>query len=191
MSTKLNDKIKQSLNIIGFILSALGGIGYIITIFILVFGVGNLQFELLGKDGVFFIVGMVFGLVIRSGFYIQGVKFAQEEYKTILQEYYNLRVVDKKDKRTQSYEFKLAIEIVISTTLQVAIFMVSGLGIIYLAGFEGMNNPVYIGNAISNLFMFAGFGFLALNSAYEKYHIYKIPYIQEKTRLLKIEQASN
>jgi hypothetical protein len=191
MSAKLNDKIKQSLNIIGFILSALGGIGYIITIFILVFGVGNLQFELLGKDGVFFIVGMVFGLVIRSGFYIQGVKFAQEEYKTILQEYYNLRVVDKKDKRTQSYEFKLAIEIVISTTLQVAIFMVSGLGIIYLAGFEGMNNPVYIGNAISNLFMFAGFGFLALNSAYEKYHIYKIPYIQEKTRLLKIEQASN
>jgi hypothetical protein len=191
MSAKLNDKIKQSLNIIGFILSALGGIGYIITIFILVFGAGNLQFELLGKDGVFFIVGMVFGLVIRSGFYIQGVKFAQEEYKTILQEYYNLRVVDKKDKRTQSYEFKLAIEIVISTTLQVAIFMVSGLGIIYLAGFEGMNNPVYIGNAISNLFMFAGFGFLALNSAYEKYHIYKIPYIQEKTRLLKIEQASN
>ena len=191
MSTKLNDKIKQSLNIIGFILSALGGIGYIITIFILVFGVGNLDFELIGKDGVFFIVGMVFGLVIRSGFYIQGVKFAQEEYKTILQEYYNLRVVDKKDKRTQSYEFKLAIEIVISTTLQVAIFMVSGLGIIYLAGFEGMNNPVYIGNAISNLFMFAGFGFLALNSAYEKYHIYKIPYIQEKTRLLKIEQASN
>jgi hypothetical protein len=191
MSAKLNDKIKQSLNIIGFILSALGGIGYIITIFILVFGAGNLQFELLGKDGVFFIVGMVFGLVIRSGFYIQGVKFAQEEHKTILQEYYNLRVVDKKDKRTQSYEFKLAIEIVISTTLQVAIFMVSGLGIIYLAGFEGMNNPVYIGNAISNLFMFAGFGFLALNSAYEKYHIYKIPYIQEKTRLLKIEQASN
>ena len=191
MSAKLNDKIKQSLNIIGFILSALGGIGYIITIFILVFGVGNLDFELIGKDGVFFIVGMVFGLVIRSGFYIQGVKFAQEEYKTILQEYYNLRVVDKKDKRTQSYEFKLAIEIVISTTLQVAIFMVSGLGIIYLAGFEGMNNPVYIGNAISNLFMFAGFGFLALNSAYEKYHIYKIPYIQEKTRLLKIEQASN
>jgi hypothetical protein len=191
MSAKLNDKIKQSLNIIGFILSALGGIGYIITIFILVFGVGNLQFELLGKDGVFFIVGMVFGLVIRSGFYIQGVKFAQEEYKTILQEYYNLRVVDKKDKRTQSYEFKLAVEILITTTLQVAIFMVSGLGIIYLAGFEGMNNPVYIGNAISNLFMFAGFGFLALNSAYEKYHIYKIPYIQEKTRLLKIEQASN
>jgi hypothetical protein len=191
MSAKLNDKIKQSLNIIGFILSALGGIGYIITIFILVFGVGNLDFELIGKDGVFFIVGMVFGLVIRSGFYIQGVKFAQEEHKTILQEYYNLRVVDKKDKRTQSYEFKLAVEILITTTLQVAIFMVSGLGIIYLAGFEGMNNPVYIGNAISNLFMFAGFGFLALNSAYEKYHIYKIPYIQEKTRLLKIEQASN
>ncbi len=190
MSIKLNEKIKQSLNIIGFILSALGGIGYIFTIMILVFGTGDLRFDLVGKDGVFFIVGMVFGLVIRSGFYIQGVKFAQEENKETLQEYYNLRVVDKKEKRTQSYEFKLGVEILFTTLLQIGIFMVSGLGIIYLAGFEGMNNGVYIGNAISNLFMFAGFGFLALNSAYEKYHIYKIPYIQEKTRLLKIEQAS-
>jgi len=185
MSAKLNEKIKQSLNIIGFILSALGAIGYLVTIFILVFGTGDLKFDLIGKDGVFFIVGMVFGLVIRSGFYIQGVKYAKEDYKGELQEYYNLRVKNITQKKLQSYEFKLALEITITTFLQVGIFLVSGLGIIYLAGFEGMNNPVYIGNAISNLFMFAGFGFLALNSAYEKFITYKIPYIKERVRVIK------
>ena len=64
-------------------------------------------------------------------------------------------------------------------------FLVSGMGLIYLAGFEGMNNGVYIGNAISNLLMFTGFGFLALNSSYEKYIMYKIPRLKEETNMMK------
>jgi len=163
----------------------LGAIGYLGTIFTIVLGAGDLEFVLIGKDGLFFLIGFVFGLVIRSGFYIQGIIFAKQEFKPVLDEYYELVVRNQKEKKTRSFEFKLGFEIARTTVMQFVIFFIGGLGLIYLAGFSGMNNLTYLGNAISNLFMFTGFGFLALNSAYEKYIIYKIPRIKENTRLLK------
>ena len=187
LNRKLNNKIKEMLSFIGFILSVLGGIGYFITILVLVLGAGELQFELIGKDGIFFIIGFMFGLVIRSGFYIQGITYAKEEFKTVISEYHNLIVTGTREKRTQSFEFKLGFEIFRTTVLQFLTYGIGTMGLIYLAGFSGMNNGVYIGNAISNLFMFTGFGFLALNSAYEKFIIYKIPRIKEKIRVLKQE----
>lgn len=188
MSAKLNDKIKQALYITGYFLSALGAVGYLITITVLVYGTKDLNFNLIGKDGLFFTIGMVFGLVIRSGFYIQGAKYAKEENKETMQEYFNLRAKNVKNKKIHSYEFKLAVEVTMTTVLQVGIFFVMSLGVIYLAGLKGMDNPVYIVNAVSNLLMFTGFGFLALNSAYEKYNAYKIPYIKERIR--EISEAS-
>jgi hypothetical protein len=184
-----NDKVKEALMVIGFILSVLGAVGYLATILVLVMGTKRVHFELMGKDGVFFIIGLAFGLVIRSGFYIQGVTYAKREYKTVLDEYYAKKVVDKKEKRSQSFEYKMAMEITRTTMIQVVIFIVSGMGLIYLAGFDGMNNFVYVGNAISNLFMFTGFGFLALNSSYEKYIMLKIPRIKEDIRLLDLEEV--
>ena len=188
IGSKFNDKIKEALMIIGFILSVLGAVGYLATIIILVMGTKRVDFELVGKDGVFFIIGLTFGLVIRSGFYIQGITYAKREYKSVLDEYYEKKVVDKKEKRNQSFEYKMAKEIVATTMIQVLIFVASGMGLIYLAGFDGMNNFVYIGNAISNLFMFTGFGFLALNSSYDKYIMLKIPRIKENIRLMDIEE---
>jgi len=191
LNKKLNNKIKESLSYIGFILSILGGIGYFATILTLVLGTGNLTFEFIGKDGVFFLIGFVFGFFIRSGFYIQGITYAKEEFKDTLKEYYDLKVTVEKEKRTQSFEFKLGFEIFRTTVLQLLTYAIGTVGLIYLAGFSGMNNGVYIGNAISNLFMFTGFGFLALNSAYEKFIIYKIPRLKEKTKEIKELQKLN
>jgi hypothetical protein len=188
LSKKLNDKVKETLAFVGFLLSTLGAFGYLVTIFILVFGTGNVDFQLIGKDGLFFVIGLVFGLFIRSGFYIQGITYAKQEFQPIITEYNNLKVYNTKDKRSQSFEFKMAIEILRTTGIQVTMFFVSGMGLIYLAGFEGMNNMVYLGNAFSNLLMFTGFGFLALNSSYEKYITYKIPRITEQTRVMKEER---
>lgn len=188
ISKKLNAKVKEMLSFIGFILSILGGIGYFITILILVLGTGDLNFELIGKDGIFFIIGFMFGLVIRSGFYIQGITYAKTEFKPVIAEYHNLIVCETKDKRMKSFEFKLGFEIFRTTVMQFLTYFIGTVGLIYLAGVSGMNNGVYIGNAISNLFMFTGFGFLALNSSYEKYIIFKIPRIKEKIRLLKEKQ---
>jgi hypothetical protein len=191
LAHRLSDKIKEALSFVGFILSTLGAVGYLATIFIIVMGAGGLTFELMGKDGMFFVIGLAFGLFIRTGFYIQGITYAKMEFKPILTEYYNTKATydakhdNQRQKRRKSFEFKLTMEIARTTIIQVAVFLVSGMGLIYLAGFEGMNNGVYIGNAISNLLMFTGFGFLALNSSYEKYIMYKIPRLKEETNIMK------
>jgi len=184
MNLKFNDKLKEALSVIGFILSILGATGYIITILVLVYGTTLIDFQLLGKDGIFFLINISFGLFIRSGFYVQGVSYAKQENKEVLTEYYNKKVSREKEKRNQSFEFKMAMEITRTTAIQVLIFLVSGMGLIYLAGFEGMNNTVYLWNGISNLFMFTGFGFLALSSSYDKYIQLKIPRIKENIRKL-------
>ena len=191
LAHRLSDKIKEALSFVGFILSTLGAVGYLATIFIIVMGAGGLTFELMGKDGMFFVIGLAFGLFIRTGFYIQGITYAKMEFKPILTDYYEVKATydakhdNKRQKRRKSFEFKLTMEIARTTVIQVAVFLVSGMGLIYLAGFEGMNNGVYIGNAISNLLMFTGFGFLALNSSYEKYIMYKIPRLKEETNMMK------
>ena len=190
LNKKLNTKIKEMLSFIGFILSSLGAVGYFITIMTLVLGASGLQFELIGKDGIFFIIGFTFGLVIRSGFYIQGITYAKQEFKEVISNYHNLIVTGTKEKKRQSFEFKLGFEIFRTTVMQFITYGIGTMGLIYLAGFSGMNNSVYIWNAISNLFMFTGFGFLALNSSYEKYIIYKIPRIKEKIRVIEKELAN-
>lgn len=182
---KLSQKVKDILAWVGYLLSALGMIGYFATILTLVLGVGELELEVFGKDGIFFIIGLAFGLFIRTGFYIQGISYAKQEHENILKEYHNEKVKDEKEVTRKSFEFKMLIEVTISTALQVAMFFLSTIGFVYLAGFAGIRNPIYIGNAISNLFMFTGFGLLSLNSAYEKYILYKIPIIKERLRKIK------
>lgn len=182
---KLTDGIKKILSYLGYALSVIGALGYLITIITLVRGVSGVNFELMGKDGLFFIVGLVFGLWIRTGFYIQGVTYSKEEHKDILKQYHELRVKDKPEKRLQSFEFKLAVEIVLNTVLQIAMFAVTSVGFVYLATFEGIDNPIYIMSALSNLIMFTGFGLLALAGTYEKYNDLKIPIIKERVRVLR------
>lgn len=182
---KLSQKVKDILAWVGYLLSAIGMIGYFVTILTLVLGVGELELEIFGKDGIFFIIGLAFGLFVRTGFYIQGISYAKQEHQNILKDYYEEKVQNEKETTRKSFEFKMLIEVTISTALQVAMFFLSTIGFVYLAGFSGIRNPIYIGNAISNIFMFTGFGLLSLNSAYEKYVLYKIPVIKERLRKIR------
>lgn len=188
---KLNDKVKDTMNFIGFILSIFGGLGYLITIYMLVWGVGGLEFELFGKDGLFFIIGISFGILIRTGFFTQGIQYAKNDSKSVIDEYNSLKQVNVKEKKTQSFEFKMFISYATSTLTSVIWFFVFSVGVVYLAGFEGTHNPIYFGNAISNVLMFTGFGFLSLNSAYEKFITYKIPVLKERIRLIKNKSTQN
>lgn len=186
---EFTEKIKQVLFYLGYVLSIIGAVGYFITILTIVFGVGDLDFQLIGKDGLFFLIGLVFGFWVRAGLYLQGVIYSKRENEAIIKEYYELRVKDKPENKRKSFEFVMTMEVIRTTILQITSFAITSLGLVYLAGFEGINNPIYIGNALSNLVMFAGFGLLALVSTYEKYNELKIPVIKERVRLLKLKQA--
>lgn len=183
---KFNDGLKKLLMYIGYIMSALGAVGYIATIVILVKGVGDLNFELIGKDGLFFILNFVFGLWIRVGLYTQGVIYAKREFEETIKKYHKAKAKEKRERNVWSffrtYEFRMGLAVFINTAFQLIMLVVSSLGVIYLTGFEGIGNKIYIYNAFSNLTMFAGFGLLAINSSYEKYVNFKIPVIEEKTK---------
>lgn len=185
---KFTQKVKEWLTILGFILSVLGATGYIITLLIIVMGVKDMDFEFIGKDGLFFIISLSFGLFIRIGFYIQGIIYAKQENLDILKEYNELIAVKNKEKKFRSFEFKMTIQVISQIFSQVAFFFLTSVGLIMLAGFEGMNNWIYFFNGISNIFMFAGFGMLGLNKTYENYLGIKIPTIKQKIREMKKEQ---
>lgn len=188
---KLNENIRKAMHYVGFVLAGLGMVGYLITMLLLVIGTGSMQFELIGKDGIFFVINLSFGIFVRTGFYLQGIKFAKLYFSSILEEYDSVKLVNKKESKLHSFEFKTAISYLLATSFQVAWFFVFSIGVIYLSGLEGMQNWIYFWNALSNLFMFTGFGFLALNSAYEKYALLKIPVIKERTRKIKLKQTDN
>ena len=191
LQQRINSAVKQTMNFIGFLLSGLGGVGYLITIAMIVFGASGVEFELIGKDGVFFGIGFSFGLLIRTGFYMQGSKYARLDFISVIDEYNSLKQVKQKEKKTQSYEFKMFMSYTFSTLFSLIWFFVFSVGVVYLAGFEGMQNMVYLWNAISNMLVFTGFGFLALNSSYEKYIVYKVPVIKERIRLIREQELKD
>jgi|SRR5690625_3405701 len=186
----LTETVKKIVMNLGYILSGIGGAAYLIIIVILVRGVSPIEFNIAGKDGWFFGIGLVFGLWIRTGFYIQGVSYAKDENKDLIQKYHKLKVKDKPESWKASFELKMTIEVIINTVFQIVMFVVSSVGFVYVAGFEGINHPVYLWSALSNLIMFAGFGMLALVKTYEKYNNLKVPVLEERVRLLEKEQTS-
>lgn len=143
-----------------------------------------------GKDGWFFGINFVFGLWIRTGFNIQGITYAKDENQEIIKEYHNLKVKDKKEKWFLSFETKMALSVITNTVYQIGMLLVTSVGFIYLAGFEGIKNPIYIWSALSNLMMFSGFGLMALVKTYERYNELKIPVIKERLRKLKAGEVS-
>lgn len=183
---KFNEGLKNILSYLGYTLSVFGAVGYLATIIIMVTGVGELDFKLMGKDGLFFILNFVFGLWIRIGLYMQGIIYAKKENEQVIKEYHLQKAKEKSKRKLfafmNTYEFRMGLAIAINTAYQLIMLAVSSLGVVYLTGFEGIGNPIYIWNAISNLFMFAGFGLLAINSSYEKYINFKIPVLEEKTK---------
>lgn len=189
-SFNLNEKIKQALYILGYILTLFGSLGYLITLLFIVFGAGDIDFDLIGKDGLFFIISLAFGQFIRGGLMLQGVIYSKQENKETLKEYYELRAKKDKNKKVKSFEFQITMSVINSTLIQVGFFIISNIGLIYIAGFPGMQNWVYLWNGISSLTMFLGFGFLGLNSTYEKYNTFKIPRIKEELAILKLELQS-
>lgn len=178
----ISEFAKKIINYLGYTLSAVGMLGYIVTILVLVGGVPNVELELMGKDGWFFIIGLVFGLWVRTGFYIQGVAYAKQENEDIIKDYHTLKAKKDGEKWTASFELRMTLSVALNTIYQIAMFAVTSIGFVYIAGFEGIKNPIYLASGFSNIIMFTGFGLLALVSTYERYNNLKIPVIKERIR---------
>lgn len=186
----MSDKIKNFLIYTGLFASIISAIAYLIVTYVLVVGFST-QLEL-QKQILFAVLGASTGLMITFFLRSQGVAFAkrEDESKKIMAEYYE--AINKKKTVKQLHTityfmiwstikdiFSKGLSIALTTSFLMYIFM------------EGNGNFALFGLAVANIFMFAGFGMMALSKAYDKYLDEHIPVIKAITEKLKQEQAGS
>ena len=168
-------RIKPILQYIGAIGAVLMSVMYIVIVMVLIVGfkAQNLQ-----QTIIFAVVNAIVGLIIMQFLKIQGISFAKNlpENIPVINEYYNTRTNDKKLKSIKSYLITSTIKDIIIKGLSIVI---STAGIIYIV-IEGSRDYSLLLLAVANLIMFICFGLLALNSAYDFYNNYHIPYMKDK-----------
>ena len=168
-------KIKPILQYIGAIGATIMSIMYIIVVVVLIVGfeVHNLQ-----QVVIFAVINAIVGLIIMMFLKIQGVSFAKnlpENIKVIV-EYYNTQTKDKKLKTIKEYFIKSTIRDILIKGVSI---IVSTSCVIYIV-IQGSNDYSLLLLAVANLLMFICFGLLALNSAYEFYNNYHVPYMKDQ-----------
>ena len=165
-------RIKPILQYIGAIGAILMSIMYIVIVVVLIVGfkAHNLQ-----QTIVFAIVTAVLGLIIMQFLKIQGISFAKNlpENIKIQTEYYNTLTRDKKI-RSISYYLKVS---TIKDIIFRGISVIFSTAIVVYIVIQGSNDYALLLLAAANLIMFTCFGLLALNSAYEFYNNYHVPYM--------------
>jgi hypothetical protein len=186
----MSDKIKNLLIYTGLFASIISAIAYLIVTYVLVVGFST-QLEL-QKQILFAVLGASTGLMITFFLRSQGIAFAkrEEESKKVMTLYYEALNKKKTVKQLHTIThfmiwstikdiFSKGISIGLTTSFLMYIFM------------EGNGNFALFGLAVANIFMFAGFGLMALSKAHDKYLDEHIPVIKAITEKLKQEQAGS
>jgi hypothetical protein len=174
----MNDKIKNFLLYTGIIGSIISAISYLIMTWVIVVGFTTAVDQ--DKQILFAVLGALVGLVITSLLRGQGINFArkEDESQKIMAEYHLL--INKKKTIKQMHTIKYY---VIMSTIQDIFTKALTIGIstwfILFIFMEGNGDFSLFLLAISNLFMFAGFGLVALSKSYDKYIEEHIPVIKQ------------
>lgn len=173
-------KIKPILQYIGTIGAVITSIVYVIAVFIIIFG---FKAESPVLAFIFALINALIGLIIMQFLKVQGVSFAKNipENLKIAQEYYKTKTRDKKLHSLNYYIYTSLIKDVIFKGISI---ILTTTGLIYIV-IQGCYDYSLLLLAAANLLMFICFGLLALNSAYEFYNNYHIPYMVEQIKFAK------
>ena len=174
----MSKKVKDILLYTGVAGAIISAIAYIFITYTIIVGFENkIDME---KQIMFAILGSATGLMITFFLRNKGITFAQKEPESVktMQEYHQITNKIKKTKKLHTIKYFM----IISTIKDVFSKGLSIAGSTYMVMFIFMN-----GNgdwslfrlAISNIFMFAGFGLMALTKAYDHYIDQHIPVIKE------------
>lgn len=170
-------KIKPLLQYVGAIGAAIMSTMYIIVIVVLIVG---FESHSLKNTTIFSIINAVVGLIIMQFLKIQGVSFAKNlpENQTLIKEYYGTITADKKLKSIKSFMLWSTIR---DIAIKGAGLIISSIGIIYIV-IQGSGDYTLLLLAVVNLLLFISFGILSMNSAYEFYNNYHVPYMKEQIK---------
>jgi hypothetical protein len=184
----MNDRIKTFLLYTGIIGSIISGISYLIMTYVIVVGFATAVDQ--DKQILFAVLGALVGLIITSLLRGQGINFARKEdgSQEIMKEYHEL--INKKKTIKQMHTIK---HFVIVSTITDIITKGITIGIsswfILFIFMEGNGDFSLFILALSNLFMFTGFGLVALSKGYDKYIEEHIPVIKQIILKLKEDQT--
>lgn len=176
-------KIRPLLVYVGTAGAILSTIGYIIAVFVLIFGfkqdIENSQLL------IFAIANALVGLIIMFFLKIQGKDFAKnlKENKLIEEEYYGHKTKDKKIRSMKFFWIKSTITDVCTKSLTVFASTYLIVKIVMI----GNGDLSLLGLAAVNVIMFICFGLLSLVKAYDFYNNYHVKYMLEQLKISGIE----
>jgi hypothetical protein len=186
----MSDKVKNILIYTGLFASIISGVSYLIVTYVLVTGFStNLELQ---KQLLFAILGALTGLLITFFLRSQGVAFAkrEEESKKTMALYFEALNRKKKVKQLHTITHFMIVSTIMDIIFKGISIAVATSFLLYIF-MEGNGNFGLFGLAVANIFMFAGFGMMALSQAYDKYIDEHIPVIKALTEKLKQEQAGS
>lgn len=182
----MSKKVKDILLYTGVAGAIISAIAYIFITYTIIVGFVN-QIDM-QKQIMFAILGSATGLMITFFLRNQGITFAQKEPESVktMEEYHSIINKTKKTKKLRTIKYFM----IVSTIKDIFSKGLSIAGSTYLVMFifmDGNGDWSLFRLAISNIFMFAGFGLMALTKSYDHYIDQHIPVIKELIIRLKEE----
>lgn len=176
-------KIKPLLLYIGTIGAIIMTICYIITVFILVFGFQVHQ-EHLKQSIIFAVTNGIVGFLIMQMLKIQGVDFAKNENKELIENYNKLVLNQVKFKKVKFYSIKWYWfkSVIIDIISKVSMVVFTSFSLIYIV-IEGSQDYSLLLLALVNLLMFICFGLLALVNSYDWYNNNHVNFMKHQIEL--------
>jgi hypothetical protein len=186
----MNDKIKNFLIYTGIIGSAISAVAYLIVTYVIVVGFESAVDQ--EKQILFATLGALVGLIITSALRSQGITFAskEEESMEVMKEYYELINRKKTIKQLHTIKYFVIVSTIKDVITKGITIGVSTWFIMYIF-MEGNGDFSLFALTVSNIFMFAGFGLVALSKSYDKYNNEHIPVIKSIIERLKTDELAS
>lgn len=186
---KLKLTLQDILKYIGFAMAAITIVVYLVILYIIVFGFENSVSS--DKLIFFLLLNNIAGILISIGLRIQGVDLAKNTKvaKDTIKEYSDLLVTDKSVKLRPLWVFHMVNIIKDIFTKGVITFFTLYFTITVII--YGLGDAKYFVLGFANIFMYVGFGLIALSKAYEHYIERQIPFLKQKINKMKEEQNGN
>lgn len=184
LQKKSHEALLKILNNIGVIGAVLAAIADIIFVIIMVIGV-KVQAE--NKAIIIFaVVNAMIGILINFLLRYQGKKYAEVENEELCEKYYNKQI---REKRYMPMGLWMTLNTVKDIVVKGCTTSFSIFGIIYIS-ITGSHNPIQILMTACTLILFACFGLMSMNNAYNRFYNVQVPYMKMKIEEREEEKTS-
>lgn len=174
---KSHEALIKILNNIGIIGAILAGIADLIFVIIFVVGI---TIDVQGKSNIIFsVINAGIGVLINILLRYQGQKYAEIENEELCNKFYRKKASERK--KTLSMEKWQILQSLKDIIVKGGLTSFSIFGLIYIS-IEGSKNTVQILMTIVTLVLFACFGLMNMNTAYNRFYNVQVPYMELKIK---------